>query len=83
MEFKLPYWVSNGGDGSANVDFASSLAEAEKLDADQSEGWGESSAGTIKLKVTDGKLFFWGYPEDDPDDDGPYVAQWIEVLQQP
>lgn len=54
--FKLHYHVNNGGDGSANVRFHESKEAAEKADEGQSEGWGESSAGSVVLAIQDGKI---------------------------
>jgi len=56
-EYRLHYHVSNGGDGSANVHFHTTENEAEKADENQSEGWGESSVGSILLKEENGKIF--------------------------
>jgi hypothetical protein len=58
--YEIPYYVSNGGDGSANVYFPQDKATAEKADENQYEGWGESSAGTLKIVIKDGKVFFEG-----------------------
>ena len=76
MEFKLPYWVSNGGDGSANVHFERTLNIAKKLCEEQDEGWGENSGDVIHLKVDDGKLYYRGFVSDDG-----YKASWIEVTE--
>lgn len=73
MEFKLPYYVSNGGDGSANVCFTETFAQAKEFDEAQPEGWGESSARIIRLKVENGKLYCHFYS-------GSY-QQWVEILQ--
>lgn len=54
--FKLHYHVNNGGDGSANVRFHETQQQAEAADANQSEGWGESSAGSVELAIQDGKI---------------------------
>lgn len=54
--FRLHYWVSNGGDGSANVRFEKSHDEAEEKDAQQPEGWGESSASDVTLDIQDGRI---------------------------
>lgn len=55
---KLHYWVENGGDGSASACFVRSEDEAVRLDEDQSEGWSESSAGHVELRVHDGTIQF-------------------------
>ena len=78
-EFKLPFWVSNGGDGSANVRFCSSPEEAEAADEEQDEGWGECSADFVLLRVIDGELFFRDYR---PDSNGNYNYVWIAVKQE-
>ena len=61
MEFKLPYFISNNGDGSASLQPCVTLREAEREDSEQPEGWGESSANELKIKVEDNKLYFWDY----------------------
>lgn len=76
MEFKLPFWVRNQGDGSVGVIPAKTLLIAETNDSVQDEGWGESSADIIKLKVEDGKLFYYGYLDDD---DESYERGWVQV----
>jgi len=75
MIFKLPYYVSNGGDGSANLRLMPSLKEAEGADEAQDEVWGESSAGEIELKVDNGKLFYRDFQEVK----GKYTEVWVEV----
>ncbi len=78
--FKLPYWVSNGGDGSANVRFCGTLAKAQEKDEAQSEGWGESSAGYVTLKVVDNKLYFQTYGTYNPQTKTlPQI--WVEVKE--
>lgn len=59
--FRLPYWCSSNGDGSVSVRFEKSLEAAERADEKQDEGWGESSAGYVEVKVENGKLFFKKY----------------------
>ncbi len=72
---KLHYHVSNGGDGSANVEFHATAEEAKRADESQLEGWGESSAGSIDLEVRDGKIYFskcdWSVK--------PFRKIWIEL----
>jgi len=70
MEFKLPYWLRNQGDGSAMLIPERSLEIARKRCDSQPEGWGENSADVLILKVDEGKLFYRGYV------DG---WQWVEV----
>lgn len=70
--WKLPYYVRNGSDGSASVEFMPSLKEAKQADEDMDVGWGESSADEVELKVEDGKLYFHGWDKD-------YHRIWIEV----
>jgi hypothetical protein len=81
--FELPYWVKNGGDGSANVKFTPTFEEAEKLDEDQSEGWGESSANTLELKIKDGKIYYKSFKYLTAKDEktGKYVDNWIELKE--
>lgn len=61
MIFRLPYYVENGGDGSANVRFYRTLVEAERAEAAEDEGWGEPSANVLTVKIENGKLFFRDY----------------------
>ncbi len=75
MEFTLPYMVSNGGDGSANVVFYPTYREALQADDNQPMGWGESSADKLRLKVEDGKLFYWAYVGGRP------AFAWVEVTE--
>lgn len=75
MEFELPYYISNGGDGSVSLNPCQSLAEAEKADSEMDEGWGESSAGTIKLKVENKTLFYRDFEEFE----GKYQYVWKQV----
>ncbi len=73
--FKLHYYVSNGGDGSASVRLCKTEEEAEKEDEGQSEGWGESSASSINLKLEGGKLFYSDYEYVG----GKYTKLWIPL----
>jgi hypothetical protein len=75
MEFDLPYYVQNGGDGSVIVRFQPTLDLAEYNDSEMSEGWGESSANTVKLKVEDNKLYFREFAMVN----GKYDYVWTEV----
>ncbi len=75
MKFSLPFYVSSGGDGSANVQFCASLDEAAERDSAQDEGWGESSTSELKLKFERGKLFYEGY---DPETS---TSKWFEVKE--
>lgn len=59
--FKVPYWISNNGDGSASVHPTATLAEAEAEDEAQSEGWGENCANALTLKIEEGRLFAHAY----------------------
>lgn len=58
--YRIAYWVSSGGDGSASVRFATDESEAsrdERTEAESTgEGWAESSASTLELAVVDGAL---------------------------
>jgi hypothetical protein len=69
MEFALPYFVRHGGNGSAIVEFTPTLVD---------EGWGASSAGTVKLKVEGDKLFYRDFQQNDH---GNYEYVWIEVKE--
>ncbi len=73
--FKLPFYCSNGGDGSVSVRFCQSLEEAETKDSEMEEGWGESSARSVKIKVEDNKLFYEKFESVD----GKYQYVWKEV----
>lgn len=77
MEFAIPFYISNGGDGSANLRLCTTLAEAKQEDEDQPEGWGESSAEEIIIKVKDGKVYF----KDFRDVGGKYQFVWVEIPQ--
>lgn len=59
--FKLNYYVTNNGDGSASVRFCESAKIAEKLDEEQDEGWGESSASDFELKIENGEIYCRAY----------------------
>ncbi len=59
--YSLPYYVSNGGDGSASVRFCKSDKDAQEGDGNQCEGWGESSSSDVTLVIKDGKLFYEAY----------------------
>lgn len=73
---RLHYYVRNGGDGSASPRFFASAKEAEEREErdlkEFGEAWGEPSAGSVELKVEDGKIFFQKY-------DDNYEPVWIEV----
>lgn len=81
---KLYYHVKNGGDGSANVKFHSTLEAAQKADEAQLEGWGESSADNVELKLEDGKLFYRSYELISGNEarlDYKYDWVWVEVKE--
>jgi acylphosphatase len=75
VEFTLPYYISNNGDGSASVHFTSTEAEADKADEELEEGWGEPCSSTIKIKVENDKLYFRDFQRVN----GKYDYVWIEV----
>lgn len=61
MKFKIPYYITNNGDGSASLQLCRTLEEAAERDDEQSEngeGWGESSTGFIELELKDNKLYY-------------------------
>lgn len=70
MEFNLPVWAENGGDGSVVIRPEATLSKAKANCEAQSEGWGENSARNLKLRVEDGILFV-----------KQYGADWVEVTQ--
>lgn len=80
--FKIHYHLQNNGDGSASVKLHPSLKEAEAQEEkdieDGRDGWGESCAGSVHLKVLDGKIY---YRDDYYDEDGEpghrYVERWL------
>ncbi len=78
QEFKLHLWVSNGGDGSANIHAATSFAEAKMKCDEQDEGWGENSAISMKILIQDNRLYYQDYQSVD----GKYKWVWVEVSQQ-
>lgn len=57
--FRLHYYVQNNGDGSASVKFQATEQDAEAGDEGQSEGWGESSASSLRLDIQDGVIVRW------------------------
>jgi hypothetical protein len=75
QEFKLYYHLENGGDGSANTKFHQSKQEAQEKDEGQSAGWGESSVGTLNLKVKDDQLYYQAFEMVD----GRYQFVWKKV----
>lgn len=55
--WKLPYWISNNGDGSASIQIVETEEEAERKDDEQNEsgdGWAESCCGYIEIIMIDG-----------------------------
>lgn len=73
MKFKLPYYISNGGDGSASLNLYPRLVEAEVAEQDEDEPFGDRTADTIDLMVEDGKLFYRDWV------DGSF--QWVAVAE--
>ena len=59
---KVGYWVMNGGDGSAIAHFAQTKeiaeTEEEKDSEDYMDGWGEPSAGELKIYIDDKNNFY-------------------------
>ena len=74
-EFELHYHCSNGGDGSVGVHFHQSEQEAQKADEEMEDGWGESSAHSVKLKLENDRLYFREYEEVD----NKYQWVWKEI----
>lgn len=61
LMFELFYHVSNNGDGSVSVHFHQTMDRATKADdkAQEGEGWGEASTGSVVLKVDEqGRISF-------------------------
>lgn len=77
-EFRLPVYVQNNGDGSASVIVCESFEDAQAGDEAQDEGFAEASAENLKLKVEDGKLYFYDTVRNNQ---GKYVPIWREVKQ--
>lgn len=77
LVFKIPYYVSNGGDGSVTVRFTTTLKQAEKADEELEEGWGESSVDSLHIRVDDEKVYIRLYEEVD----GKYQFVWRQVVQ--
>jgi hypothetical protein len=73
--FKLYYHVSNGGDGSASTRFHQSEDEARQVDEAQSEGWAESSVGTLNLKSEGDQIYYQAFEMVD----GRYQFVWKKV----
>lgn len=76
MEFKLPYYVRDNGDGSASVEFTASEAEADN-NPDAEEGWGESTSGNVHIKVENDKLYVRNFEKVNR----KYEYVWVEVNQ--
>lgn len=79
MEFDLPFYVVNG-DGVPHVEFHQTVAAARQADDEQldnGEGWGDGTAGQVRLKIEVGKLYFRVYEVID----GMYQFVWKEVFQ--
>jgi hypothetical protein len=71
--FKLAYFLSNQGDGSAALNLYSTLAEAKKEEAKEDEPFAEDSANVIRLKVEGEHLYYEGYDLD------TYKPIWIRL----
>jgi len=61
--FQLGYYVSSGGDGSANTRFFSNVKRAETAEEEDfkefGDGWGEPSWGKLDLFVdSDGAIYY-------------------------
>jgi len=80
MRFRLNYAVMNGGDGSANVEFFPTQAEAEKADEEQAEGWGESSACFVELEMVNGTLCYRTLNWDEDKKKYEWVLVPLEVI---
>lgn len=58
--YKIPYWISNQGDGSVALRLCKSKEEADRCDKEQmesSDGWAESCSGEIEIAIRNGQLF--------------------------
>ena len=75
MIFKLFYNVENCGDGSTNVKFHPEKVTANKAEEAMELGWGESSVGSVSIKIEDGKAFFQTFRSID----GKYQYVWEEI----
>lgn len=71
-QYKLPYHCTDNGDGSASVQFHKTIEEAEKADEEMEDGWGESSADYVELKIEGGKLLARIQDEN-------YKTIWVEL----
>lgn len=74
MKYAVPYYVEDGGDGSASVRFTKTAKEAREKDSEQ-EGFSEETAGTLEIEVRDGKVFYKTYDFD--------TYSYVEVELQP
>lgn len=77
MEFKLPYYVRDLGDGSVKVEFCPTVSMAKILEDTDSQPFAEGSVNIIKLKVEDNQLFFRQLCRGE---DG-YEWVWTKVLE--
>lgn len=63
-DFKLHYHPRNNGDGSASAVFHETEDQAIKADEDMNEGWGESSAASLTIRMDANVLYFRKYDRD-------------------
>lgn len=70
MKIKVPYHISNGGDGSASIELHPTREAADKADEEMEECWGEQCSGTLEIEIEDGKVFYQSYEPVDPNE--PY-----------
>lgn len=78
--FKLHYHVINCGDGSVSVHFHQTEQQAKDADKKMDEGWGESSANYIDLKIENGQIYFKEYVcinEEESD----YEYKWFPLIK--
>lgn len=81
MKFRIPYWLSNNGDGSASVVLERTIEEAHIMCDSQDEGWGENSAGYIEIDVTNTDRMLVTYQVSVVTDDYSYKTETVPAAQ--
>ncbi len=82
---RIPYYISNNGDGSASIRPCKTSEIADSYDDNQNEdgdGWGESCSGAIEIYEKDGKLLFEGITSlCNPEESYEYEEDYVELEQ--
>lgn len=75
---RLHYTIQNNGDGSASVRLHPSeeaAEEADKYEEEHGEGFAESTASYIHLKIEENKVFYSSFEKIG----GKYQSVWVEI----